>query len=148
MSVRNELSGAFGPIDSTALTHIRTLFCETEPLVNETEFDDPIAPTVLHVHLTTGFGSSGRFDIRWSEYDYYSIHYTEPDLDWRFDRHPNPHSLEKHFHPPPNAPSKSAVRSCIEVERPELVALAVSQCWRDALETDDPSILNDADNPP
>ena len=148
MSVRNELSGAFGPIDSTALTHIRTLFCETEPLVNETEFDDPIAPTVLHVHLTTGFGSSGRFDIRWSEYDYYSIHYTEPDLDYRFDRHPNPHSPEKHFHRPPNVHSKAAVPSCIEVERPELVALAVVQRWRDALGKDDSSILNDVDNPP
>jgi hypothetical protein len=148
MTVRDELSGGFGPIDTTALSHVRTLFEETEPLVDRTEFDDPIAPTVLRIHLTDGFESNGRFDLRWSEYDYYSVHYTEPGLDFRFDRHRNPHSPEKHFHPPPDAPSDSAVRSCIEVERPELVSLAVIQCWRDALDAEDPSVLNDAEDPP
>lgn len=138
MSVRDDIAGSFGPIDSTALSHIRTLFDDTEPLVEETEFDDPIAPTLLRVYLVDGFGSPGRFDIRWSEYDQYSIHYTETDLDCRFDFHPNPHSSNKHFHPPPDARSTAAVRSCIEVQRPELVALAVVQCWRAALDPTTP----------
>ncbi len=148
MSVRGELSDAFGPIDSAALSHLRTLFEETEPLVEETEFDNPLAPTCLHVRLVDGFSSPGRFDVHFSEYDYYSVHYTEPTLDCRFDFHPNPHSSEKHFHPPSDAPSRSAVPSCIEVERAELVGLAVVQCWRRAFDQDDPALLNKASNPP
>jgi hypothetical protein len=148
MDIRKELSDDFGPIDRTKLAHIRTLFDETEPLVSQSEYDDPLNPRRLYIYLTTGFDGEGRFDIRWSDYNHYSFHYTEPDIDFRFDSHPNPHSSLTHFHSPPDAKSQTAVRSCIEVERAELVALAVIQRWRAALEQNDPSILNDGDDPP
>lgn len=148
MGIRNELSDEFGPIDRTKLAHIRTLFDETEPLVARTVYDDSVNPRRLHIYLTTGFDAKGRFDVRWSDRNHYSFHYTELNLDFRFDSHPNPHSPLAHFHPPPAASSHTAVRSCIEVERAELVALAVIQRWRAALEQDDPSCLNEGDNPP
>lgn len=146
MGLRGELSEAFGPIDRGALTTLRTLFDETEPLVTHTGFDDPLNPRVLRIEVSEGFETAGRFDVRWSEFEYYSFHYTEPELDVRFDRHPNTHSPEKHFHPP-NA-SRAAIQSCIEVERVELVGLAVLGQWRIALERNDPTILNEGDNPP
>lgn len=142
MDLRTELSEAFGPIDRTALAHLRTLFDETEPLVDHTAYDDPLDPRVLRVELSEGFGTAGRFDVRWSDLEYYSFHYTEPGLDARFDRHPNTHSPEKHFHPPPNA-AKAAAESCIELERVEPVGLAVLGRWRTALTRDDPAVLNE-----
>lgn len=148
MSLQGKLDGEFGPTDVTRLRHLRTLLTETEPLVERATFDDSLDPRLLYVHLATGFGGQGRFDVRWSERGYYSIHYTEPDLDYRFDHHPNPHSPAKHSHPPPDAPSHDAESSCIAVERAELVGLAVIQLWRAAVADDEPEALNDADDPP
>lgn len=148
MSLQGELDGEFGPTDVTRLRHLRTLLTETEPLVERATFDDSLDPRLLRVHLAMGFDGRGRFDVRWSERGYYSIHYTEPDLDCRFDHHPNPHSPAKHFHPPPDAPSHDAEPSCVTVERAELVGLAVIQLWRAAVADDQPGVFNEADDPP
>jgi len=81
--------------------------------------------------------------VRWSKTNSYNFHYTEgEDFDFRYDRHPNDHSPEKHFHAPGDTRSEEAVESCIDVEQDRLVALAVVQLWRESWENDDPSLLN------
>lgn len=138
---------AFGPSDPATLGAIRDVFVRHEPLVVEAAFDSALDPTTLAVDLAEGFAAAGRFDVRWSTRDFYSFHYTEPDLDFRFDYHPNPHSPPKHFHPPPDA-ATDAVPSCITVEQAERVTLAVCQCWRRGIERDDPAAVNAAEDPP
>ena len=144
------LHGDTGPIDYDALEVIRDIILETEPLVSQSTLDDRLEPRPeLHVTVEVGFGESqnGRFDIVWTERNYYHFHYTETDgVDFRFDRHPEPNTPEKHFHEPPDA--RTRVPSCIEVEQPELVTRAVFKCWRTALSEDNPSLLNSASNPP
>lgn len=147
MTGPDDLSEPFGPLDLDALRHVRSVLADAEPLVETTAFDDPIDPRLLRVHLADGFDADGRFDVQFSDHGYYSVHYTEPGLDARFDRHPNPHSTEKHFHSPPDA-ATPAEPSCIQVERPELVALAVVECWRTALDRGDPSAMNAVADPP
>lgn len=138
--------GGFGPPDLPSLVAVRDTFERHEPLVDGSTFDDSIDPYRLTIGLSAGFEDAGRFDVRWSVTDCYSFHYAEPGLDFRFDAHSNPHSPREHFHPPPDA--ERVEPSCIEVELPELVALAVIQEWRRGWEADDPSLLNDGENPP
>lgn len=140
-----EYSG-FGPPDRASLAAIRDTFERHEPLVEAATLDSPLDPQLLAVELSVGFGEPGRFDVRWSVTDCYCFHYSEDELDFRFDNHPNPHSPRKHFHPPPDA--DNAEPSCIDVELAERVTLAVIQCWRNAWENDDRSLLNIAENPP
>lgn len=147
MTGSDDPSEPFGPLDLGALRHVRSVLDDAEPLVESTGFDDPVDPRLLQVRLADGFEADGRFDVRFSDRGYYSLHYTEPGLDARFDYHPNPHSPEKHFHPPPDA-ATPAEPSCIRVVRPELVALAVVECWRTALDRGDPLALNAAEDPP
>ena len=139
----------FGAPDVDALGRIRDRFERHEPLVDRTAFDSSINPTTLHVLLADGIEDAGRFDIRWSDRGYYSFHYREPaaNLACRFDRHPKPETPEKHFHPPPDA-SADARHSCIDVELPELVALAVCQAWRYAYDAGDLESINSIDDPP
>jgi hypothetical protein len=81
--------------------------------------------------------------VRWSRTNSYNFHYTEgEDFDFRYDKHPNDHSPEKHFHAPDDTRSEEAVESCIDVEQDHLVALAVVQLWRNAWEKNDLSLLN------
>lgn len=141
-------AGGFGPPDLPSLVAVRDTFERHEPLVDGSTFDDSIDPCRLTISLSAGFEDAGRFDVRWSVADCYSFHYAEPGLDFRFDAHPNPHSPREHFHPPPDAASSDAEASCIGVELPELVTLAVGQLWRRAWEAGDPSLLNDGENPP
>jgi hypothetical protein len=140
----------FGEIDPHALSRIETTFRNLDSLVTDTEYDSPLNPTELRVFLGAGFDSEeGRFDVRWGETGMYAFHYTEfSGLDFRFDRHPNPHSSEKHFHPPPEASRDQAERSCIEVESSELVARAVHRCFRTALDHSDLTQLNLLTDPP
>lgn len=147
MQFEDETVPGFGPIDVQSLQKIRYLFEEYEPLVEAAEFDDSLDPRVLHVELSEGFDHPGQFDVRWSTRNYYSYHYSEPRIDTRFDRHTNPHSPLEHFHPPPDAP-RDGPASCIEVDKRELVTLAVIQCWRTAYEHDEPQLLNNQPNPP
>lgn len=134
----------FGAPDLAALRTIRETVLRVEPLA-EVSFDDPLNPSRLVVALPTGVESPGRFEIRWSTTEYYGFHYEEDGLAFRFDRHPNPHAPEKHVHLPPDA--ETTERSCIEVARPELVAMAVLERWRAAVESG-PAVLNDGENPP
>lgn len=143
-------AGEFGTIDVPALRRIRNLWIDLEPLVEDTGYD-VVDPTELHVELGDGFGTaaSARFDIQWSVLGNYSFHYTdETDVDWRFDRHPNTHSPEKHFHPPPDAATPDAEPSCISVEEVPLVTRAVVSLWRAAYESEELARLNSASNPP
>ena len=144
-------AGEFGPIYLPALQRIRDCWLELEPLVDATSYDDVVAPTELHVSLGDGLGDaeSARLDVQWSELGMYSFHYVDSeDCNWRFDRHPNTHSPEIHFHPPPNATTTAAEPSCIDVTEVSLVTCAVHAMWRAAYEDDDVDQLNSASNPP
>lgn len=81
--------------------------------------------------------------------DNYAFHYVDTDdVNWRFDRHPNTHSPDRQFHPPPTAATTHADPSCIRVMEVSLVTRAVHKLWRVAYESDDMSRLNSASNPP
>lgn len=149
--MNDDCAGEFGPIYFPALQRIRNLWLECEPLVETTRYDNVISPTELHIALSDGLLSadSARFDIQWSERDMYTFHYVDSqDRNWRFDRHPNTHSPEKHFHPPPDAATATAEPSCIDVTEVSLVTRAVHAAWRVAYEHDDLSRLNSLTNPP
>lgn len=144
-------AGEFGPIYLPALQRIRDLWLELEPLVGTAYYDDVVSPTELHVEFTDGLGTAdaARVDIQWSELDMYSFHYVDADdVNWRFDRHPNAHSPERHFHPPPDATTTTAEPSCIDVIEVSLVTRAVHAMWRAAYEDNDIDRLNGASNPP
>lgn len=147
----NDRSGEFGTIYLPALQRIRTLWLDLEPLVAETGYDDPVNPTELRIELTDGLSDadSARFDIQWSTLDNYSFHYVDStDVNWRFDRHPNTHSPDRHFHSPPDARTVDAEPSCIHVEEVSLVTRAVHKMWRVAYESEDRDRLNSVSNPP
>jgi hypothetical protein len=144
-------AGEFGPIYLPALQRIRDLWLELEPIVEATSYDDIVSPTELQLSLSDGLGpaDAARIDIQWSELDMYSFHYTDTaDVNWRFDRHPNTHSPNAHFHPPPDAATATAEPSCIDVTEVSLVARAVHVMWRAAYEADDVGRLNTFSNPP
>lgn len=147
----DELTGDIGPPDPTILHTIRDLFLRDEPLVEAVGFDDVLHPRELRIEFEDGIGTAGqcRLDVTWFRSGAYRFHYVDSEgVNWRFDRHPNSHSPEKHFHEPPDAPAETAVESCIEVEEPGLVARAVLKLWRRAYETDALERLNTATNPP
>jgi len=137
----------FGPTDVTSLEAVREVFFE-EPLVESAGFDDVANPRKLTVHLSDGVTSPGTFTVRWSVHGYYSMHYSEEGSEFRFDRHPNPHSPTEHFHPPPDASTERAERSCIRVEVDELVARAVLKLWRRWYGSDGDVSPNEAQDPP
>ena len=146
-----ELSGDVGPPDVGDMGVVRDVFLRAEPLVADAEFDSVLRPREINVVLDDGIGDADRtrIDVTWYASGAYSFHYTDTaDVNWRFDRHPNPHSPEKHFHPPPDARPHDAEASCISVEAPRLVALAVVKLWRRAYETGSLARLNTAENPP
>jgi hypothetical protein len=140
----------FGPIDPGTLYRIRKTFVRHEPLVESAEIDSPARPTALSIALSARFDAPRRFDVRWSRYECYGFHYEElaDGPAFRFDRHPNPHFPEKHFHPPPTASRDAAEPSCIAVTLPNLVTLAVVEAWRHALDGADVSLVNRLDDPP
>ncbi|MEF8814983.1 MAG: hypothetical protein V5A55_14405 [Halovenus sp.] len=147
----DDRAGEFGPIYLPALQRIRDLWVELEPLVDATSYDDVVAPRELQIRLSDGLGDaeSARLDIQWSELGMYSFHYVDTDdVNWRFDRHPNTHAPEEHFHTPPDAATTAAEPSCIDVTEVSLVARAVHAMWRAAYENDDVDRLNSASNPP
>ena len=144
-------AGEFGPIYLPALQRIRDCWLDLKPLVDETAYDDAVAPTELQISLSDGLADAerARLDIQWSELGMYSFHYVDSDdVNWRFDRHPHTHSPESHFHPPPAAATTNAEASCIDVTEVSLVTRAVHAMWRAAYEDDDIEQLNSASNPP
>ncbi|GAB3319949.1 hypothetical protein [Haloplanus salinarum] len=147
----DDRAGEFGPIYLPALQRIRDLWLDLESLVDETAYDDVVAPTELRISLSDGLADaeSARLDIQWSELGMYSFHYVDSDgVNWRFDRHPNTHSPEIHFHPLPDATTTDAKPSCIDVTEVSLVSRAVHTMWRAAYENEDLDRLNSAANPP
>jgi len=144
-----DIEGDVGSLDITALEGIRESFVALDGLVEQAGFDSLLDPTELQIHIDDGIGDATwcRYDIRWYQTGYYSIHHTDENgLDFRFDYHPKPDVPEHHFHEPPDA--ASAEQSCIEVVEPELVTRAVHKLWRRAYETGDTTHLNTAENPP
>jgi hypothetical protein len=74
----------------------------------------------------------------------YSFHYVDSEnVSWRFDCHPNTHSPEIHFNPPPDAAMTAAEPSCIDVTEVSLVTRAVHAMWRAAYENEDLDRLSD-----
>jgi len=145
-----ELEGDIGTPDVDVMIDIRNLFLDEEPLVESYSWNDPIYKRELHIHLSEGIDAGwSRLDVTWYTSGAYKFHYVdENDQNWRFDRHPNNHSDEKHFHEPPDADARSAVRSCIQVEEPGLVARAVWNLWRRGMITSSFEQVNSAQNPP
>lgn len=146
-----ELTGDVGAPDAASMQTIRDRFVQDEPLVEKAVFDSALAPQELHVRFADGIGDAAwcRLDVTWYTSDAYRFHYVdENEVNWRFDRHQNAHSPEKHFHEPPAAVSETARQSCITVEEPRLVARAILNLWRRAYEMDSVSELNTASNPP
>lgn len=146
----DELEGDIGTPDVDVMTDIRDLFLDEEPLVDAYSWNDPIHKRELHIHFSEGIGADwSRLDVTWYTSGAYKFHYVdEHGQNWRFDSHPNDHSDEKHFHEPPNANSRAAVSSCIQVEEPGLVARAVMKLWRRGVVTGAFDELNTEANPP
>jgi hypothetical protein len=150
-SPRDEPTGAIGPPDTAAMRIIRGQFRRDEPLVESTEFDSVLHPRALLIEFSDGIGSADhcRISVTWYRSGAYRFHYVDSEeINWRFDRHPNPHSPAKHFHEPPKGAGHTAVKSCIEVEKPRVVARAVHKLWRRGYEAGDHGLINTAQNPP
>lgn len=146
-----ERSSDLGAPDVVTMRRIRDLFEQEEPLVERAAFDSVLDPQEIRIRFEDGIDDASwcRLDVTWYTSGAYRFHYTdETDVNWRFDKHPNPHSPVNHFHAPPDATPETADRSCIRVEEPRLVARAVLQLWRRAYETDTLANLNTATNPP
>lgn len=146
----DELEGDVGAPDIDVMTDIRDVFIDEEPLVEDYSWNDPIYKRALHIHFSEGIDAVwSRLDVTWYSSGAYKFHYVDENgQNWRFDRHPNDHSDEKHFHGPPDADSSSAGRSCIRVEEPGLVTRAVMKLWRRAVSSGSFDHLNTATNPP
>jgi len=97
-------------IDRGVLETIRDRL-RTAPQIDAAEIVVADGQTKLKAPLTaaaTPRAIERRFlDVRWYTNDDFRIHYQE---DWeaqtwcqRWDRHPNAHNSQDHFHPPPNA---------------------------------------------
>lgn len=146
-----ERSGALGPPDVATMGRIRDLFVQEEPLVEHAQFDSAIDPTEVRIQFADGIGDASwcRLDCTWYKTKAYRFHYVDNcEINWRFDRHPNPHSSETHFHQPPDAPVHEATKSAIAVQEPLLVARAVLKLWRRAYDDGNHDRLNTATNPP
>ena len=138
-----------GTPDRTMMETAHTVAEAYEPLLTRSNFDKPLNPTELHLHLSTGIqADAGRFDITWTDKRYYRYHYSEgEEFNYRYDLHPRIDLPDNHFHEPPDAGHDDAVPSCIEVKLVRLVTLAVFQLWRDTVEAGDLSLLQQP-NPP
>ena len=146
-----EQAEVFGPIDAGTLREIRDLIVSHEPLVETASLDDPLNSQTLSVELADGVGpaSTARIDIRWSLAGNYAVHYTDNQgRNFRFDCHPKPDAPTRHFHSPPDAPSRPVEPSCITVREASLVTRAILQRWRYAYTNDTFEGLNDTENPP
>jgi hypothetical protein len=105
-------------IDRGVLETIRDRL-RTAPQIDAAEIVVADGQTKLKAQLTaaaTPRAIERRFlDVRWYTNDDFSIHYQEewPNRTWcqRWDRHPNAHNSQDHFHPPPNATTSGEDRA-------------------------------------
>jgi hypothetical protein len=128
-----------GAPDTSLMESARTVAEVYEPLVTDSEFDNPINPAEVRLHVADGIrADSSRFDNTWTDTLNYRYHYTEGNrFNYRYDCHPRVNLPEKHFHRPPEARHDDAVPSCIDVEAVRLVTLSVLQLWRDTIDSGD-----------
>ncbi len=148
---QDELTGAVGPPDTAVMRLLRDQFRRDEPLVESAAFDSVLQPRELVVTFSDGIGPATycQLSITWYQSGAYRFHHVDSEsVNWRFDHHPNPHSPPKHFHEPPDGASHTAVESCIEVEKPRVVARAVHKLWRRAYEAGTHELINTGQNPP
>lgn len=147
----DRLTGDIGAPDASDMRLIRNLFLADETLVETATFDSVLHPEELRIRFTDGIGDAEwcRLDCTWYTSGAYRFHYVDSEgTNWRFDRHPNTHSPDKHFHEPPNGTAQATQPSCITVEEPRLVARAVLKLWRRAYATGSFTEPNTANNPP
>ena len=143
----DDLDGDLGTLDVVAMDEVRAAFTGLDGLIERAGFKDLADPTVVHVYLSDGIGEATdcRFDIRWYRDGYYSIHHTDSiDRNFRWDYHPKAGAPDRHFHPPPDAPSNDPEPSCITAKEPPVVARVVHKLWRRAYDTDSTERLNSA----
>lgn len=145
-----ELAGDLGKPAIDVMVDIRNMFMEEEPFVADYEWNDPLNKREVRLTFSAGIDADwSRLDVTWYTSGAYKFQYIDSnDHQWRFDRHSNHHSPEKHFHVPPDAKSTTAIPSCITVEEPQLVARAVHQLWRRAFKQNAFDRVNTANNPP
>lgn len=144
----DDLDGDPGPLDVVAMDEIRSAFTGLDALVDAAGFENPADPSVVRVHFADGIGEADecRFDVRWYRNGYYNVHHTDSTgRNFRWDYHPKVGAPDKHFHPPPDAPSEDPEPSCLAAERPPVVARAVHKLWRCAYDTGRTTVLNSAD---
>lgn len=144
----DDLDGDLGTLDVIAMDEVRSAFTGLDGLIEAAGFQNPADPTVVTVYFTDGIGDATecRFDIRWYRKGYYSVHHTDSiDRNFRWDYHPKVGAPDKHFHPPPHAPSQDVEQSCLTAEEPPVVARAGHKLWRRAYDSGSTSALNSAD---
>lgn len=144
----DDLDGDLGTVDVTAMDEVRSAFTGLDGLIDAVGFEDLADPEAVYVFFSDGIGEASecRLDVRWYRNGYYSIHHTDSiDRNFRWDYHPKVGVPDKHFHPPPGAPSDGAEPSCLTVEEPPVVARAVHKLWRRAYDTGSTSLLNSSE---
>ncbi len=143
-----DLDGDLGTLDVVAMDEVRSAFTGLDGLIDAAGFRNPADPEVVHVYFADGIGAADecRFDVRWYRKGYYSVHHTDPTgRNFRWDYHPKVGAPEKHFHPPPDAPSADPEPSCLTAEDPPVVARAVHKLWQRAYDTGRTGALNSAE---
>lgn len=144
----DDLDGEPGTLDVIAMDEVRSAFTGLDGLIDGVGFQNLADPKSVHVYFTDGIGEATecRFDIRWYQRGYYNVHHTDSlDRNFRWDYHPKMGAPDKHFHPPPDAPSQDVEQSCLTAEEPHVVARIVHKLWRRAYDTGRTSHLNVAE---
>jgi hypothetical protein len=144
----DDLDGDLGTLDVVSMDEIRSAFTGLDGLVEEAGFPNLADPQVLKIWFPDGIGNAGggRFDMKCYRKGYYSFHYTDSTgRNFRWDHHPKAGAPTKHFHPPPDAPSRNPEPSCISVVDPPVVARVVHKLWRRAYDTGSTEGLNSAE---
>lgn len=134
----DDLDGDLGTLDVASMDDIRSTVTGLDGLVARAGFPNLADPQVLEIHFADGIGDAddGRFDVTWYRKGYYSFHYTDSTgRNFRWDYHPKTGAPDRHFHPPPDAPSDDPEPSCITVTDPSVVARVVHKLWRRAYDT-------------
>lgn len=141
----DDLDGDLGTLDVAAMDEVRSAFTGLDGLIEGAGFQNLADPEMVHVYFSDGIGEATdcRFDIRWYRKGYYSVHHTDSiDRNFRWDYHPKVGAPDKHFHPPPDAPSDDPEPSCLTSEEPPVVARAIHKLWRRAYDTGNTTGLN------
>jgi len=148
MLPHDDVDGELGTFDVVAMDRIRSAFTGLDGLIETAGFRNLADPELVRIRFADGIGDATacQFDIRWYRKGYYSIHHTDSiDRNFRWDYHPKADAPDKHFHPPPDAPSDDPKPSCLTVEQPPVVARTVHKLWRRAYDTGDTAKLNVAE---